>query len=470
MSAACNGHPLADVPLTRSTQWVAGTRVVEGAAKVDVLLVVDDSPSMHDHAETLADNLKAIATVYEGEWLDYRIGVITTDLSGPDCAAGRDGALVRTACTERLASFVAPANQESPAADVRDVCTDSCSLLRVEIRPTSLAEDDASQPRGWLERGATGRNTADPVAALTCLGQVGLDGCTSESPLGAVLRFLDRTQDPQDPDFGFVRADAGLAIVLIGDEDDCSRSSSASLRGQGSLSAACWREAADCVEEDDGLSCEASDSPELVDLERFVDRLMSIDADKRLVYGTDEQRVFLSAVAGVPSEYPDRPQTFEPGHDAAFESAFGIGMGCIRAGRVAAPSVRTVEAAEAFAPWISAVVSVCVENWLMALACLPDRSRDHPWPFCLDVDLLGDDPDLSESCMLTQTRAGETRRVPECEPSFVLPQDAEACVSWQTDDRQQACLDAGLGAEALVLRREESWEMLSYEVTCVAEI
>lgn len=135
---ACNDPDPYNAALVRSTEWVAGTRLVEGPTKVDVLLVVDDSPSMHD----LAENLRAIAMVYEGEWLDYRVGVTTTHHSGPDCAAGRDGALVRTSCRERLSSFVKSTNQESPDVDTRDVCTDSCALESIDILPTSVADQD----------------------------------------------------------------------------------------------------------------------------------------------------------------------------------------------------------------------------------------------------------------------------------------------------------------------------------------
>lgn len=480
LATACNEHPPDDVPLTRWTEWVAGARVDEGPARVDVLLVIDDSPSMHDHAELLAENLRVIATVYEDEPLDYRIGVITTHHSGPDCAAGRDGALVRTSCRERLPSFVTSANQESPGVDVRDVCTDSCALENLDLRPTAVVGQDEPRPRAWLERGAAGQNTADPVASLTCLGQVGVAGCTAESPLAAVLHFLDRTDDPRDPDFGFVRKDAGLAIVLIGDEDDCSRSSAASLRGEGSVSAACWREAADCVEGDSGLTCETADSPELVAVDRFVERLQVIDDDKRLVDGTGEQRVFVSAVAGVPVGFPDRPQTFGTGDDPEFERTFGIGAGCVQDDVVAAPSVRTVDVAEAFEPWQANVVSVCNGNWSRALACLPGiASQGNPLrPFCLDVELLGSDADLAESCILTETREGETRRLPECTPQCPegtcgppeLPAGADACVAWRTQGASEACLAPGLGAEAVIVRSEPSWDTLQYEATCAAQI
>lgn len=477
---ACNEPSPAEVPLTQWTEWVAGVAVDEATPKVDVLLVIDDSPSMHDQAPLLAENLRAIARVYEGEQLDYRIGVITTHHSGPDCAAGPDGALVRTSCRERLSSFVASANQESPEVDIRDVCTDSCALEGLDFRPTAVVGQDEVRPRAWVQRGGAGKNTADPVASLTCLGQVGVNGCTAESPLGAVLHFLDRTEDPQDPDFGFVRGDAGLSVVLIGDEDDCSRSSATSLRGEGSLSAACWREAADCSEGESELSCETANSSELLEMDRFIERLMSIDANKRLAQGTDNQRVFVSAVAGVPPGYPDRPQTFETGDDPEFETAFGIGAGCAQGDVIAAPSVRTIDAAEAFEPWQANVVSACASDWSPALACLPGiwgGGAQLP-PFCIDIELLGEDADPAESCVLTETTNGETRRLPECTPHCPdgtcgppeLPAGADACVAWRTQETREPCLAEGFGGEVIVVRREPSWDRLEYEVRCAAEI
>ncbi len=268
--------------------------------------------------------------------------------------------------------------------------------------------------------------------------------------------------------------------MLIGDEDDCSRASAQSLRGDGSVSAACWREAAGCVGDDDETVCEAAEGSTLVALDAFVDRLEAVDAHKRRILGRDEQRVFVSAVAGVPSGFPERPQPFGPGNDAEFERAFGTGWGCVHSGRVAAPSVRVVEAAQAFDPWISNVVSVCLEDWRPALACLPGDSWEQFRPFCLDVGLLGEEPESADACVLVETREGETRRLPECdsecsgegcESSFTIPDGADACVGWQTDQAlSQLCLDGGFGAEAVVLRREASWDSLEYEVECAAEL
>ncbi|MBV1862278.1 MAG: hypothetical protein KUG77_27915 [Nannocystaceae bacterium] len=227
-------------------------------------------------------------------------------------------------------------------------------------------------------------------------------------------------------------------------------------------------------------STQSAAGDNLVDVETFVERLLRVDADKRLVAGKDEQRVFVSAVAGVSSTYPNQPQTFESGPDAEFERVFGIGSGCILEGRVAAPSVRTVEAAEAFEAWQADVVSICAENWTPALACLPGIDpREQMGPFCLDVELLGPDPDLSRSCVLTETRESVRLRLPECTPEcsehgcgppYAIPDGAEGCVAWQTASAQQHCLASGFGAEAMILRREPSWETLEYEATCAAEI
>jgi len=98
--SACNERDLQSISLTRSTEWVAGTLLVEGPAKVDVLLVVDDSPSMHDHAEQLADNLEHIARVYFVlvDGVDACVGWLSSTWTTQACLApglGAEAIIVR---------------------------------------------------------------------------------------------------------------------------------------------------------------------------------------------------------------------------------------------------------------------------------------------------------------------------------------------------------------------------------------
>jgi hypothetical protein len=48
----------------------------------DMLFVVDDSPSMAEEQELLADNFGAFVEVVEGSMADFQAGVITTDIEG----------------------------------------------------------------------------------------------------------------------------------------------------------------------------------------------------------------------------------------------------------------------------------------------------------------------------------------------------------------------------------------------------
>lgn len=77
-----------------------------------------------------------------------------------------------------------------------------------------VVEDNVVLNLGWI---------TDVPTAVQCLvdGQTERDsGCGFEQPLAAVAKALDVGQTPFND--GFFRASAGLAVVLMTDEDDCS--------------------------------------------------------------------------------------------------------------------------------------------------------------------------------------------------------------------------------------------------------
>ncbi len=474
--------------MERSLQWVAGARCIEGPAKVDVLLVIDDSPSMSDEAQALAANLRDFGMIYDLDpsALDYRIAVTTTHVSGPDCEPGTGGALQLRTCTEHLDDFVTQGSAESADADVRDVCSQTCSWQRISTVPTAVAEDALLRPRPWLQRDRGRRNISEqiPIAeALTCIGQVGLAGCASEAPIAAASGALRRMLQPGDPNAGFLRDDAGLVVVFIGDEDDCSRPEGAAeplTDAEHRRSVACWAAAARCETTPQGVWCDPAASDRLWDLDAFIDQLDEIEAHKQRVLGRDVQRVFVSAVSGVPHGFPAVEQLFGPSDDAGFDAAFGTGPGCARNDRTAAPTVRLREIAEAFAPWEDNLVSSCSESWVSALACIPNA-----WPplrdtaSCIDVSRF-EAPTVetvAASCVLTETVDGQRTRIPNCEAacaditceggptSWRIPEGDEACVAWALDDAQQWCAEQGL-AEARVVRRDDRWQGWCYDVSC----
>ena len=136
--------------------------------KVDILWVIDNSCSMYDEQARLVDNLSEFITYADAQNADYQMGVIVTDSRSPE--AGK-------------LQFCYP-------------------------HPRIVRHDYAARE-----------------AAFRCLFEVGVNGSYIEAGLGAAMRALQRAlrvnDDPvRNPNIGFLRDDASLAIVAMSDEDD----------------------------------------------------------------------------------------------------------------------------------------------------------------------------------------------------------------------------------------------------------
>jgi hypothetical protein len=135
----------------------------EDASMVDVLFVVDNSCSMPEEQVVLADTAAAFVAFLASEGLDYRIGVVTTD----------DATL--------------------QGAD-----------------PVIAAGD------------------TDPAASLAAAVQLGTVGSGYEQPLSYGLHALSPPMvDLGGANEGFLREAAGLAVILVTDEDDQSAGAAA---------------------------------------------------------------------------------------------------------------------------------------------------------------------------------------------------------------------------------------------------
>lgn len=139
--------------------------------KADILWVIDDSCSMFDEQLQLITNLSEFTTIADGLGSDYQMGVVTTD--GTSSQAGR---------FERC--FPAP----------------------------PIVGSDYGTP-------------AERQTAFECMFNVGLNGSGQERGISAAKRALERALDENlspNPNRGFLRDDANLAIVVVSDEDDSS--------------------------------------------------------------------------------------------------------------------------------------------------------------------------------------------------------------------------------------------------------
>jgi hypothetical protein len=125
---------------------------------VDVLFVIDDSPSMVEEQAALVTGARELVGRLVRDRVDFRLAVTTTD-------PGRRGVLLEQAGNR------------------------------------------------WIDG-----TTPDPVAAFGALvASVGTAGAGTETGLDAALWALDGVVNG-----GFVRADARLAVVLVSDEEDAS--------------------------------------------------------------------------------------------------------------------------------------------------------------------------------------------------------------------------------------------------------
>jgi hypothetical protein len=173
----------------------ADARPAERCDKMDILFVVDDSGSMGEEQTNLASNFPQFIDVLDayqtegGDFLDYRVAVTST---------GRD--VDYTVESPQLPGFptLPPINQSEDGLNGELV-------------------QDCGMTRRWLERSDT-----NVSSTFACAAELGTSGPSLEMPLRTTeLAFTDRMSDGTNA--GFLRDDALLAIVILTDEDDCSR-------------------------------------------------------------------------------------------------------------------------------------------------------------------------------------------------------------------------------------------------------
>jgi hypothetical protein len=175
---------------------------------VDILFVIDDSPSMRDKQTNLANNFPKFIEVLskiEGGLPNVHIGVVTSDL-------GTKGA-----------------DDAAPGAGIGTIGKGGCSglgkdgNLQLFGAPVSGGQfiSDILQMNGTRSRNYSG-NLAD---VFSTMARVGDGGCGFEQHLEAAKQALNG--NPVNT--GFLRDNAYLAIIFIVDEDDCSMSHSTLL-------------------------------------------------------------------------------------------------------------------------------------------------------------------------------------------------------------------------------------------------
>lgn len=357
------------------------------AREVDVLFVVDDTASMGEEQAALAGAVPAFVERLQASGADLRFGVTTTSFGHPFCTGEERGRLQLSSCRARIDEFIYETT--SSHVDVSEVaCESMCALEELE----------ASQP--WIEEtdGVTNLENAVPLAdALQCALPQGINGCGFEAPLESLLSAIGRSASESDPQYGFLRPDAVLAIVIVTDEVDCSHRLSAIFDDNrvfwtdpeaNPTSAICWNAGVscsggpgrydDCVPENygqDGGAGEPDETSVLYPMSRYVESIRRIGEAKRA--RNPSQSVLVHVIAGVPPGYFRGEAEIvysDSQSDPRFQEDYGIGPGCQSASGQAIPPVRLRAFAEAFeVEGYRGLSSVCNEDFTEPLVALADQ-------------------------------------------------------------------------------------------------
>jgi hypothetical protein len=163
-----------------------------GNGKLDLLFLIDNSPSMEPAQTSVRRNISALINALRagpaGGQLDLNIGVVSSDLG-----AGRG------------------------------VGTGACSRVGgdrgiFQTKPTCL--QGGAKFLSTSSTGARNNFSGTLEAAFDCMADLGGRGCGYEHQLQATRVALYESLTPENA--GFLRSDAVLGIVLLSDEDDCS--------------------------------------------------------------------------------------------------------------------------------------------------------------------------------------------------------------------------------------------------------
>lgn len=189
-------------------------RLIADRAKsrqVDLVFVINNSPSMAPHQDRIAANLRRFRQLFDARGLDYRIGVLTTDFVN-----------------------VSPRDPSTPYKSVRSVVIDPAGnpVLDGKQRPRSIKKPVASNGRlvtlPVLSQPWVTPQTPDGVFAE--LVKVGTNGDSNRTAFTAVYNFVAGFQNRQHD---LLRPDATTIVVFFMDEEETRMATWQDLPGGG---------------------------------------------------------------------------------------------------------------------------------------------------------------------------------------------------------------------------------------------
>jgi hypothetical protein len=376
-------------------------------AALDILLIIDNSGSMADEQARLASALiDPLFNPLDIGGVDWRLAITTTDVgTNPWCldSTPEAGAFQLRACNEHLEDFYFDIRADPPL----DVCSSTCPYApgKLHALPTTTDEDPDPKPRPWMQSIDGDTNLPediDPALAALCFVPQGINGCGFEQPLEAMNRALTLAQTPGNPESGFLRPHAGLLVVIVTDEADCSHNPDheAIFTQDGGktfwtdqpsefpTSAVCWNAGTSCIGDPAGFEdCVSANYDALGDpaatpedavlkpVGVYIQTLLDIEQQKRALDPGADVSVLVIGGLGL----DDQLHYADVGNiDPEFQNTFGIGPGCEAPPPLgssdpvtAIPPVRLREVGAALSS--ESLASICASSYDDALAGAHDR-------------------------------------------------------------------------------------------------
>jgi hypothetical protein len=167
--------------------------------EVDLVFVVNNSPSMAPHQARIAENLRRFRQLFDEHQLDYRIGVLTTDFVNVDSGGSGSDAFkkVRSIEIDRAGNPVLDRNQK-PRPTTKKVASNG-TLVTLPVM---------DQP--WVTP-----RTPDGVFAE--LVKVGTNGDSDRTAFTAVYNFVANYSNHQHT---MLRPEATTIVVFFMDEEE----------------------------------------------------------------------------------------------------------------------------------------------------------------------------------------------------------------------------------------------------------
>ncbi len=230
-ATSCFERQLAPVdPCTRS---VVGEDIrVEGIDELDLLFMIDSSPTMAEEQEAIRMQIPRLVSI-----------LTTGDLEAGTAGAGmRDFAPVRSMHIGVITQDGGGLGRSS-ASICASVAGDDglLSMPQANTRRVAMAGCDPASIPEFLEFESGVTNTTMLTDAFTCQTRLGTGGCGYEQPLEMILKAVaDASYVPPTGPYlsgtpahggggdnaGFLRDNSVLAVVIVTDEDDGSVSNS----------------------------------------------------------------------------------------------------------------------------------------------------------------------------------------------------------------------------------------------------